>query len=275
MADPKRAYPGNAAGEFFVDDRCIDCDQCRELAPAVFGDGDGHALVVRQPSDDAQRRRAGMAVLTCPVGAIGGKAAVDALPELIEADVWFCGYASEKSFGASSYLIRRPSGNVLVDSPRFTAPLVKRLDALGGVALLVLSHGDDVADHAKFQERYGCDRVIHVADADFAPERAVDGLSAVDLDPELRVIPVPGHTAGSIVLLYRETFLFTGDHLWWNPDRRDLAASRRYCWYSWEEQKRSMARLAAERFEWILPGHGRRARLPDAPSAVAALARRM
>ncbi|HYF00579.1 MAG TPA: MBL fold metallo-hydrolase, partial [Planctomycetota bacterium] len=259
----------------FVDDRCIDCDQCRELAPSVFGDGDGHALVARQPADGPERRRAGMAVLTCPVGAIGGAPAVDALPELIEDDVWFCGYASEKSFGASSYLIRRPSGNVLVDSPRFTAPLVQRLDALGGVSLLVLSHGDDVADHAKFRERYGCDRVMHVADADFAAERPVDGLSAVDLAPDLRVIPVPGHTAGSIALLHREKFLFTGDHLWWDPGQRSLAASRRYCWHSWEEQKRSMARLAAARFEWVLPGHGRRAKLPDGPAAVAALAARM
>jgi glyoxylase-like metal-dependent hydrolase (beta-lactamase superfamily II) len=61
-----------------------------------------------------------------------------------------------------------------------------------------------------------------------------------------------------MVLLYRNKFLFTGDHLWWSPERQGLAASRSYCWYSWEEQKESVERLLSYRFEWVLPGHGRR-----------------
>ena len=36
-----------------------------------------------------------------------------------------------------------------------------------------------------------------------------------------------------------------------------LTAFRDVCWYSWPEQTRSMERLAAYRFEWVLPGHGR------------------
>ena len=35
-------------------------------------------------------------------------------------------------------------------------------------------------------------------------------------------------------------------------------AFRDACWYDWDVQIRSMERLARERFEWILPGHGRR-----------------
>ena len=57
---------------------------------------------------------------------------------------------------------------------------------------------------------------------------------------------------------------FTGDHLDWDRDTKELAASEDYCWYSWQEQAESMERLAAYRFEWVLPGHGQRVHLPAA-----------
>ncbi|PYK90518.1 MAG: ferredoxin, partial [Verrucomicrobia bacterium] len=34
MADVANKYPENAAGKFYVDEQCIDCDLCRETAPA-------------------------------------------------------------------------------------------------------------------------------------------------------------------------------------------------------------------------------------------------
>ncbi len=33
--------------------------------------------------------------------------------------VFHCGWHSERSFGAASYLLQRPSGNIMVDSPRW------------------------------------------------------------------------------------------------------------------------------------------------------------
>ncbi|HVW01890.1 MAG TPA: hypothetical protein VHB77_16175, partial [Planctomycetaceae bacterium] len=63
-------------------------------------------------------------------------------------------------------------------------------------------------------------------------------------------------------LLYRERYLFTGDHLWWNRNLQRLGASRSYCWHSWDEQIESLARLQLFEFEWILPGHGQRVYLP-------------
>jgi glyoxylase-like metal-dependent hydrolase (beta-lactamase superfamily II) len=74
------------------------------------------------------------------------------------------------------------------------------------------------------------------------------------------MIPTPGHTAGSAVLLYREQFLFTGDHLMGTEDGGALQAGRDVCWYSWPDQIRSMERLLDLRFEWVLPGHGGRYR---------------
>jgi glyoxylase-like metal-dependent hydrolase (beta-lactamase superfamily II) len=83
-----------------------------------------------------------------------------------------------------------------------------------------------------------------------------------ELAPGVLAIPTPGHTRGHCVLLYRKRFLFTGDHLAWDRDARRLTASEDYCWYSWPQQAESMSRLAAYRFEWVLPGHGQRVRLP-------------
>jgi glyoxylase-like metal-dependent hydrolase (beta-lactamase superfamily II) len=87
-------------------------------------------------------------------------------------------------------------------------------------------------------------------------------VSPVTLVPGFTIIPVPGHTRGHCVLLYKDKFLFTGDHLAWDPEAAELGAYRDYCWYDWEEQTRSMERLRDYRFEWVLPGHGCRHKLP-------------
>lgn len=268
MADFRKRLNANVPGEFFVDSSCIDCDLCRQIAPAVFRAEGDTSVVHHQPATEAESRRAEMALVTCPTASIGtlGKrdlaAAIRSFPEPIEDDVRFCGFASEDSFGGSSYLIVRPEGNVLVDSPRFTAPLVRRIEELGGLRWMFLSHIDDVADHQQFRDHFSCDRILHAGDAHFQVERVVDGRDPVRLADDLLVIPTPGHTAGSQSLLHRDKFLFTGDHLWWNPDEGRLGASRRYNWHSWSEQRRSMERLLQHSFEWVLPGHGARHHAP-------------
>jgi glyoxylase-like metal-dependent hydrolase (beta-lactamase superfamily II) len=206
-----------------------------------------------------------MALVTCPTSSIGtvnhldASRATAAFPERLEGDVLFCGFASESSFGARSYLLRRAQGALLVDSPRAAGPLLKAVESTGGVTSLFLTHRDDVADHQKLHARFGCDRIIHERDAVGAlahAERIVTGDDPLPLANDLLVIPVPGHTAGSMALLFQERYLFTGDHLWWEPTRGSLWASRSVCWHSWAEQKRSLARLLDYRFEWVLPGHG-------------------
>jgi len=193
--------------------------------------------------------------------------AIASYPDPVDGDVYRCGFTSESSFGAFSYLVRRPNGNVLVDSPRFNAPLVKNIEAMGGVKTMLLTHQDDVADHDKFHERFGCSRVLHRDDVrtrTAAVERQPTGLDPVGLDDDLLMIPTPGHTKGHAVFLYRDTFLFTGDHLAWSETRGHLYAFRSACWYSWPEQIKSMKRLLDYRFEWVLPGHGRPIQLPAA-----------
>jgi glyoxylase-like metal-dependent hydrolase (beta-lactamase superfamily II)/ferredoxin len=263
----------NAPGDFFVDDACIDCETCRILAPRVFERSHrlGLSVVRRQPATAEDVLRAKMAIVSCPTSAIGTASKVDvkeavlALPDPIAAEVFYCGYASESSFGAASYLVRREGGNVLVDSPRAARPLMDRIESLGGVQTMFLSHRDDVADHARYASRFGCWRVLH--SRDIGPdtdevERRIVGDDPVQLAADLLAIPVPGHTRGSMALLARGTFLFTGDHLWGSEDGERLEAGRGVCWYSWAEQIRSMEKLLAFDFEWVLPGHGPRFHAP-------------
>ncbi|MBI4465008.1 MAG: MBL fold metallo-hydrolase [Acidobacteria bacterium] len=267
MADRTQRLSHNAPGDFFVDRTCIDCDQCREIAPETFRDGGSEATVYRQPDSPEALRCALMALVTCPVGAIGTEqrhdvsSVVSAFPVPIEDNVYFCGFASSASFGASSYLIVRPEGNVLMDSPRFASRLAAKIEQMGGIRWMFLSHVDDMADHARFRRHFSCDRILHrreihsrIADIEWQ----IEGNAPQPLAPDLLAIPTPGHTRGHMVLLYRERFLFTGDHLWWSPERQQLTASRRHCWYSWSEQMESMERLLPYCFEWVLPGHGRR-----------------
>jgi glyoxylase-like metal-dependent hydrolase (beta-lactamase superfamily II)/ferredoxin len=266
----------NVPGEFYVDSSCIDCDTCRTLAPDTFGDGPGQARVARQPAGPDAERRALMALVSCPTSSIGSlhkldaRGAAAALPEPIDDGVYFCGYSSADSYGATAYLVRRPGGNWLVDSPRAARPLLARLESLGGVAQMFLTHRDDVADHAVFARRFGCRRIIHESDGAFA-EQLLAGDGPVTLAEGVVAIPVPGHTRGSTALLVDERWLFTGDHLWWDDGR--LAMSRSVCWYSWPRQVRSLERLLDHRFEWVLPGHGRRWHAPSAAAMRAELER--
>ena len=268
MAQIERRLPENVPGEFFVDDTCIDCDACRQIAPATFYDHGGQSSVYAQPPTASTTQRALMALVACPTASIGtashlnARAAVQAFPEPIVDGVYFCGFTAEASFGAWLYLIvrdERHGGNVLVDSPRFTTPLARQIERLGGIRLMVLTHRDDIADHAKFASHFQCPRVMHGADgaARLGIEHVVTGEDTLSLDDELLCVPTPGHTRGHQVFLYRNRVLFTGDHLAWSPRRETLVAFKDVCWDSWSAQTRSMEKLLTYSFEWVLPGHGR------------------
>jgi glyoxylase-like metal-dependent hydrolase (beta-lactamase superfamily II)/ferredoxin len=268
MAHATQRRPENVSGDFYVDSTCIDCDTCRWMAPEVFYEVADQSAVHHQPANEVERLRAMQALLACPTASIGTvekptdiKQVQASIPILVAENVYHCGYHAENSFGAASYLIVRPEGNVLVDSPRFAPPLVKRLEEMGGVRYLYLTHQDDVADHQKFHEHFGCDRILHKDEINRgtqAVEMQLSGAEDWAIAGDLQVILVPGHTKGHTVLLYRNTFLFTGDHLAWSDSLHHLIGFRNVCWYSWKEQIKSMRKLAGYSFEWVLPGHGRR-----------------
>ncbi|HEY3170989.1 MAG TPA: ferredoxin, partial [Thermoanaerobaculia bacterium] len=144
MASIAWRLPENVPGDFYVDSTCIDCDTCRRIEPRVFVEGNGYSYVGRQPEQEEERARSMMALVACPTGSIGtisradARPAIAAFPEPVAENVSFCGFTSPDSFGAWSYFVERPEGNLLVDSPRAANPLAKAFERRGGVRLLFL-----------------------------------------------------------------------------------------------------------------------------------------
>ena len=280
MARADLRRPENVAGDFYVDATCIDCDTCRWIAPDTFDRAGDMSRVHAQPATDAARDDALAAMVACPTASIGtterhATAEVAAsFPRVVEGPVHHCGFHHEASFGAASYFLRHPDGNVLIDSPRFNGPLARRLEELGGVSTIFLTHKDDVADHDRFAEHFGATRILHADDVGPTTrdvETRLEGHDPVPLADDLLLIPVPGHTRGSVCLLWRDV-LFSGDHVFGSPTLGHLATTRAYCQHDWGVQRESMERLLAYDIRWVLPGHGRRVELP--PAAMAAELRR-
>jgi ferredoxin len=73
MANPNDRNPENVDGRFFVDDSCIDCDQCRNSAADFFAreDSRAYSYVYRQPETDEEIALAREAMEGCPSESIG------------------------------------------------------------------------------------------------------------------------------------------------------------------------------------------------------------
>jgi ferredoxin len=73
MADREDKNSENIPGKFYVDSQCIDCDLCRETAPANFtrAEDEGYSYVFKQPENDEELAQCREAMEGCPVEAIG------------------------------------------------------------------------------------------------------------------------------------------------------------------------------------------------------------
>lgn len=270
MADLARRLSANASGPLYVDATCIDCDACRQLAPATFAEHGTTSAVATQPRNAAELDAALRALVACPVGAIGDTAhrsvadAVAAFPIALDERVSYVGFNARTSYGANAYLLAHPSGNWMIDAPRWNPSLARALEAHGGIAYIFLTHRDDVADAARYASHFNAQRIIHHRDRSAQPdaEIIVDGDDPIAFD-DITVIPTPGHTRGHCVL-HHDRYLFSGDHLASDRETQRLTAHRDVCWYDWPTQLRSVERLIAYEVAWLFPGHGDRVRLEPA-----------
>ena len=167
MANFNKRVPENVSGEFFVDSTCIDCDTCRQLAPATFGETSAYAFVHTQPQRPETTRQALRALLACPTGSIGTvhhhnthEVRTD-FPLRLADEVFYCGFNSPKSYGGNSYFVQHADGNWLIDAPKFLPPLVRQFEARGGLSRIFLTHRDDVADAARYAQHFVAQRIIH------------------------------------------------------------------------------------------------------------------
>jgi ferredoxin len=170
--DAKKRRPQNVEGNFFVDHTCINCDTCRWMAPETFDFADGMSAVTKQPTPGSKEYDSALAAMSaCPTGSIRAESPPEGMSDVISSfprlmttspDVYHCGFHDAKSFGAASYIVVRPAGNVLVDAPRYNSALARRIEALGAPMEMLITHSHDCADHHLWKERFpGMERVVH------------------------------------------------------------------------------------------------------------------
>ena len=252
----------NAFGDWYIDTKCMDCSASRTIAPELIVSKGGQSVFSRQPETAEEVLMAWRARLLCPTASVRTESnsapPVGVFPQKMTEGVYRLGYNARASYGAHSFLIQRPGGNAMVDAPRWTKHVVTALEELGGLAHILLSHKDDVADADQYASHFQARISIHEADRSAAPhaDHIFEGREPIRLYDDLLAIPVPGHTKGSVVYLWANRCLFTGDSLAWSFSDDDLTAYRDFCWYSWAEQRKSLTRLLDYDFEWILAGHG-------------------
>ncbi|KAL3718705.1 hypothetical protein ACJRO7_003774 [Eucalyptus globulus] len=265
-----RRRPQNVDGDFFVG--TVPLTNCLFVYfQQIFTRVDEMSAVFKQPVNKEERLKALQALISCPTSSIHTEkpasdvlAAHETFPIPIDEQklpgVYHCGYHSEKSYGASSYLIVRAEGNILVDSPRYTKRLAHKIQMLGGAQLMFLTHKDDVADHKKWREQLGCDRILHseeLEDSTAEIEIKLEGRGPWNLGQDVELIHTPGHTEGSVCLLYKPLeVIFTGDHLMMTPTGISIMEQYNKC--SVTAQLNSVEKLVDLDFRWIVPGHGRR-----------------
>ena len=276
-----RRNPDSATGDWYIDTACINCAASRHVAPGLIVERGDKSVFARQPANAEEELMAWRALLVCPTASVRSESRkqrpAGVFPQQLAPGIYRCGFNSKDSFGAHSYFVARAEGNLLIDSPRWAGELRTFFKSAGGIAHILLSHQDDVADADNYAQEFGARVWIHKADAHAAPYATDRITQEVKIRTGLRAIPVPGHTRGSVVYLLEDTYLFTGDSLAWSEERKRLVAFRDACWYSWEALTESLAKLEAYRFEWVLPGHGWSVHLSAAEmrAELAALVERM
>ncbi len=128
-----------------------------------------------------------------------------------------------------AYLLTRPQGNVLIYGLGFQRAeadesVLDEIEALGGVQLQILSHGDEAspsleAVRERFGSRLACSAVELNQINDYAEGLGIDLTwepgSSEDAFDGLEIMETPGHTKGSISVRYEsphgQAYLFTGD----------------------------------------------------------------
>ncbi|MEU5308398.1 MBL fold metallo-hydrolase [Streptomyces sp. NPDC021562] len=260
-----------AAHGWQVDARCTNCDVARQLAPGLIAEVGGRSAVVRQPRDAAEAGLLHAAAHACPTRSVrppGGRldAARDPFPLALDDTVALCGHNSPHTAGANSYLLRRPGGtSMMVDTPRWSPALAARYEASGPVTDVLLTHRDHAAHGRRYADRFGARLWIHEGDLDAAPDadRVLRGTAPTGIADGVLALPLPGHTRGSVLYLADDRYCFSGDSFYWSRTTADIEVAESVTWYSIRELAASLTRTADRlRFEWLLPGHGDRRRLP-------------
>ncbi|WP_279351929.1 4Fe-4S domain-containing protein [Erythrobacter litoralis] len=253
--------------EWSVAKRCINCMASRSVAPDLLIERNGQSVFAKQPEIPAELEAAWKAAQLCPVGAVRPPPDTPKpgalFPEEI-AGYFRMGHNTRGSYGAHSYFGHAGAINFLVDGPGWSIQLAQWMKDRGGLDHVLLTHRDDIGDSKRYAEHFDADVWIHEADADAAPfaNRIIRDDDLASPDSAIRIIPVPGHTRGSVVYLTNGNTLFTGDTLAWDHRKEQLRGYRRYCRFDWNRQIASITSLRDLGFTRVFAGHGGSIDLP-------------
>ena len=141
----------------------------------------------------------------------------------IEPDLWQTSRRTiTEDVFTHAYLLTRPSGNLLLYGiGEGQDHDLDAIDALGGVAVQILSHHDEAGPalttiRSRFGSRLACSELEIPSVREYAePDLTVDSNSVVPALDGLEILDTPGHSNGSISFRYAspygKTYLFTGD----------------------------------------------------------------
>ena len=168
---------------------------------------------------------------------------------------------NRETLGATSYLILKNSGNILVDCPAADQANLQFLRDMGGVRWLFLTHRGGIGKQiSQMQATLGFSVLIQEQESYLTPD--VNTITFSDrfaLSDDCYCFWTPGHSPGSSCLYWNALggVLFTGRHLL--PESSDRIAPIRLAkTFHWPRQLQSVAalrdRFSADTLEYICPG---------------------
>jgi len=162
----------------------------------------------------------------------------------------------------SVYLIELENRLLLFDIPTYTVELQKFIQSFEKPADAILSHGScGIKDGTIWQKKIGMRVYAHKADENHPWIRMRPDVLFTEI-PEfgdnIQVIRTPGHSAGAICVLERNTkSLFTGDTFYGNEEGKiiDFTKENQSSYENLDDRLRSTKELLNYEFENIYPFH--------------------
>src|SRR5262245_59734498 len=102
-------HPLNAAGDWYIDTRCMDCSAAHTVAPGLIVERGGQCVFARQPQTDDELLAAWRARHLCPTASVRTTRHASpprgAFPEQMTPGIYRLGYNARSAYGAHSFAI--------------------------------------------------------------------------------------------------------------------------------------------------------------------------
>ncbi|MGB3405171.1 MAG: MBL fold metallo-hydrolase [Microcoleaceae cyanobacterium] len=164
------------------------------------------------------------------------------------------------TLGGTAYLIVENQGNILIDSPAWTAENQQFIQDRGGISGLVITHRGNIGKALAIQNATHCPILIQEQIAYLLPEAKLTPFEqAFNLTPEIEILWTPGHSPGSSCVYWSSHggVLFTGRHLLPNTQAKPIAL-RTAKTFHWPRQLKSIEKLIqqfnSDTLHYICPG---------------------